>query len=88
MNIAQPISDLTDCDREPIHQIGSVQGFGGLIALDDDWIITHHSDNCRALLELNTEALLSHKLSDFVLPFALDRLQQTADRKASCRERV
>ncbi|MEM7779260.1 MAG: HWE histidine kinase domain-containing protein [Pseudomonadota bacterium] len=78
MNFANRVSDLTECDREPIHEIGSVQSFGGLIAISDDWVITHNSDNCRALLELNADPLLGERLSDYVLPEALKRLQQTA----------
>ncbi|MGO8506741.1 hypothetical protein AB9F35_36200, partial [Rhizobium leguminosarum] len=31
--------DLTNCDREPIHQLGSVQPFGFLMAVSSDWIV-------------------------------------------------
>ncbi len=38
--------DLTNCDREPIHLIGSVQPFGFLIAVSSsDWIATRVSAN-------------------------------------------
>ena len=37
--------DLTDCDREPIHQLGRVQSYGALLALSTDWIVQHASEN-------------------------------------------
>lgn len=37
--------DLTNCDREPIHQLGSVQPFGFLLAISSDWIVMHASAN-------------------------------------------
>jgi light-regulated signal transduction histidine kinase (bacteriophytochrome) len=40
--------DLTNCDREPIHLIGSVQSFGFLIAVSNsDWVVTRVSANVR-----------------------------------------
>ena len=49
MNFQSVSSDLTECDREPIHQIGEVQAFGALIAVDADWKITHFSTNWAGL---------------------------------------
>jgi len=49
----QPHHDLTECDREAIHQIAMVQPFGGLIAVNGDWTVVHHSINCAKLLALN-----------------------------------
>ncbi len=40
--------DLSNCDAEPIHQLGRVQSFGCLIALDRDWRIAHLSENFQA----------------------------------------
>ncbi|MBB6307079.1 HWE histidine kinase domain-containing protein [Xanthobacter tagetidis] len=37
--------DLTNCDREPIHQLGAIQPFGFLLALGDDWRIERASEN-------------------------------------------
>ncbi|MCH2487808.1 MAG: GAF domain-containing protein, partial [Erythrobacter sp.] len=37
--------DLTNCDREPIHQIGAIQNFGALIAVTTDGMIAHRSVN-------------------------------------------
>ena len=35
--------NLTNCDREPIHQLGRIQDFGALIAVNSDWIVAHRS---------------------------------------------
>ncbi|MEM7702670.1 MAG: HWE histidine kinase domain-containing protein [Pseudomonadota bacterium] len=52
MNFVTTQRELNECDREPIHQIGSVQGFGGFIKLNSDWTIAHRSVNCADLLGL------------------------------------
>lgn len=83
MNYANPMASNTECDREPIHQIGSVQGFGGLIALDDDWVITHVSDNCRILLALNAEPLLDESLDKLICTEALQRLRDVSAKIAT-----
>lgn len=44
----QPALNLTNCDREPIHQPGSIQPHGVLIVCDPrDLVITHVSENLR-----------------------------------------
>lgn len=35
--------NLTNCDREPIHVLGTVQPFGFLIALTADWLVSRVS---------------------------------------------
>src|SRR5262245_41600279 len=42
--------DLTNCDREPIHILGSVQPFGFLLAISPDWMVRHHSENAAEFL--------------------------------------
>ncbi|WSH64048.1 HWE histidine kinase domain-containing protein [Rhizobium ruizarguesonis] len=42
--------DLTNCDREPIHQLGSVQPFGFLLAVSSDWVVTRASANLAEFL--------------------------------------
>ncbi|MCJ2064733.1 GAF domain-containing protein [Methylobacterium sp. J-088] len=53
-----PDIDLTSCDREAIHVLGSVQAFGFLVAVSPDWIVTRASANVRAWLGLSVEAML------------------------------
>ena len=50
MNFQTLSNELTECDREPIHQIAQVQAFGALIGVDADWMITHVSTNCGQIL--------------------------------------
>ena len=45
MTLATTVTTLTDCDREPIHQLGRVQSFGALVAVNNDWIIAQNSTN-------------------------------------------
>jgi light-regulated signal transduction histidine kinase (bacteriophytochrome)/CheY-like chemotaxis protein len=42
--------DLTNCDREPIHLLGTIQPFGFLIAATADWTISRASANAGAWL--------------------------------------
>lgn len=42
--------DLTECDREPIHQLGYIQPFGAMIAVNGDWNIAHASANVAEIL--------------------------------------
>ncbi|WP_245259591.1 HWE histidine kinase domain-containing protein [Methylobacterium sp. 10] len=50
--------DLTSCDREPIHILGSVQPFGFLLVVSPDWIVVRVSDNIADWLGQPAEALL------------------------------
>lgn len=54
MNLHQRTDTLTECDREPIHHIGAVQSFGGLITVDGAGRIVHASANVAQLLGLST----------------------------------
>ncbi|MEO1161717.1 MAG: hypothetical protein AAFW74_14915, partial [Pseudomonadota bacterium] len=59
--------DLTSCDTEPIHEIGSVQPFGALLALDEDTlIISHASDNIGKYLDVEASDVLGKPLSDIL----------------------
>ncbi|BAI72593.1 bacteriophytochrome [Azospirillum sp. B510] len=55
--------DLTDCDREPLHQLGHIQPTGFLIAVTADWIIVHVSANSGGWLGQEPDGLLGHPLS-------------------------
>jgi hypothetical protein len=37
--------DLSNGDREPIHELGAVQPFGYLLALSTDWLVQRASAN-------------------------------------------
>ena len=59
--------DLTDCDREPIHQLGRVQSYGALLALSTDWIVQHTSENLEAILGIPAEAALGRPLHELIV---------------------
>jgi light-regulated signal transduction histidine kinase (bacteriophytochrome) len=54
----EPEVDLSSCDREPIHTLGSVQQFGFLVGVSPDWIVTRASDNVANWLGLAAEGML------------------------------
>ncbi|MEL6709606.1 MAG: HWE histidine kinase domain-containing protein [Pseudomonadota bacterium] len=83
MNFVTTQCELNECDREPIHQIGSVQGFGGFLKLNSDWTIAHRSVNCADMLGLTSLPKPGTKLSDFLEPSAVEALQNAV---ARCRE--
>lgn len=58
--------DLTNCDREPIHILGRVQYFGALIAINDDWLIAHASENAETVLGIPAQDMIGMPLQDFL----------------------
>ncbi|WP_174804254.1 HWE histidine kinase domain-containing protein [Martelella limonii] len=59
--------DLTNCDREPIHLLGRVQEFGFLVAVSQDWVISHASQNIHDFLGMDATSLIGQP-SDALLP--------------------
>lgn len=55
--------NLTNCDREPIHVLGTVQPFGFLIALTADWLVSRVSANSAAFIGLSPDDLLGKPIS-------------------------
>ncbi|CCW18515.1 Phytochrome, two-component sensor histidine kinase [Sphingobium indicum BiD32] len=55
--------NLTNCDREPIHVLGTVQPFGFLIALTADWLVSRVSDNSAAFIGLSPDDMLGKPVS-------------------------
>ena len=80
---------LNNCDREPIHIIGRVQTFGVLVAIKDDWEITHASENLpdvfgeaavdviglplAELMSEDTIAILRRRIAGLVFPDVVER---------------
>lgn len=50
--------DLTNCDREPIHELGAIQPFGFLLALSTDWMVRRASANIGDFFGTAAEELL------------------------------
>ena len=56
------ITDLSNCDREPIHIPGKIQSHGFLIATNQKHIITFCSENISRFLPVTASAILSQQL--------------------------
>ncbi|WP_432713309.1 ATP-binding protein [Pedobacter sp.] len=54
--------DLNNCDREPIHIPGQIQSHGFLVVLDQDYVVSHCSENIVDLLQVEGVTLLGHHL--------------------------
>lgn len=67
--------DLTSCDVEPIHIIGSVQDFGYLLAFSSDWMLQRASLNCAPLLGMAVEAAIGRHAQNFLEDAAIDMLR-------------
>ena len=67
--------DLTNCDREPIHQLGHIQDFGGLIACTSDWLIAHVSANCEDILQPRKPLRQGDRLADHFTAATIDLLR-------------
>ena len=57
--------DLTNCDREPIHRLGRIQGFGFLVAVSFDWIVQYVSANSADWLGSEPEDTIGRPLGNF-----------------------
>ncbi|MCA0400253.1 MAG: GAF domain-containing protein [Proteobacteria bacterium] len=70
-------TDLTNCDREPIHLLGAVQNFGFLLAISPDWIVLRASENIVNFLGRRVDDVVGRPLSDL---FALDAIEAIRQR--------
>lgn len=68
--------DLNNCDKEPIHIIRVVQSYACLIGIDpDSHTIIHVSDNAGQILGVDSTALLSSKINDYLHPEIMEQIQ-------------
>jgi light-regulated signal transduction histidine kinase (bacteriophytochrome)/CheY-like chemotaxis protein len=59
-----PLTDLSACDKEPIHIPGTIQPPGGLVVLEPvNWRITHASANIETLTAIPHDKLVGQTLS-------------------------
>src|SRR5690606_17389520 len=73
--------DITNCDREPIHLIGTSQSHGVIIACNlKDNLITHCSENSLELLGRHAEKLLGQPIN-ILLPEVYSEYFPTEDSK-------
>nr|WP_064248301.1 HWE histidine kinase domain-containing protein [Rhizobium leguminosarum]OAP93600.1 two-component system sensor histidine kinase/response regulator [Rhizobium leguminosarum] len=67
--------DLSNCDREPIHQLGSVQPFGFLLAVSSDWIVTRASANLTEFLGVAQADAIGRPVISLITPEALHTIR-------------
>ncbi len=70
-----PAVDLTNCDREPIHQLGAIQPIGFLVALSSDWMISRVSANIEQFVGKPIDELLGHHVNTLFCPDAVHALR-------------
>ncbi|MXO86961.1 GAF domain-containing protein [Altererythrobacter aurantiacus] len=78
MTLAKTVTDITDCDREPIHQLGQVQSFGALVAVNSDWIVTQYSENLSEILGKDIGNPRGHRLDEFFDGAAMKELRRVS----------
>lgn len=67
--------DLTNCDREPIHILGSVQPFGFLLAVNSDWVVVHASTTTLRYLGQAPDDLLGKPLTQVMSGHAIHNIR-------------
>lgn len=68
---------LDACASEPIHQLGRIQEFAGLLAASEDGVVQHVSSNLSEILSLSepSEALIGQLLTEVLDPKLLEALR-------------
>jgi light-regulated signal transduction histidine kinase (bacteriophytochrome)/CheY-like chemotaxis protein len=82
--------DLTNCDREPIHELGAIQSIGFLIALSTDWLIARASENVIDTFGVSAAEMLGAPATEYLSEDAVHTLRNrlTLLRGADAVERV
>ena len=68
--------DLSNCDREPVHQLGAIQSFGCLLAIGSDWVIARASENVIDFLGAAAGEIIGAPLQSLVAHDAFQTLGQ------------
>ncbi len=68
--------DLSNCDREPVHQLGAIQSFGCLLAIGSDWVIARASENVIDFLGAAAGEIIGAPLQSLVAHDAFQTLRQ------------
>lgn len=77
------VPDLTNCDREPIHQPGAIQPHGALLVCNAaDLVITHASENLERLCGVTAKAAIGQPIG-FLFP-----ISQASGRELTLRQEV
>jgi len=75
--VAPPQSsvDLTNCDREPIHFLGTIQPIGFLIVVTTDWLVARASENVADFIGRTAEEMVGRALAEFLTARSLHDLR-------------
>ncbi|WP_324807308.1 HWE histidine kinase domain-containing protein [Sphingomonas sp. LY29] len=76
MNSALPPQvDLTNCDREPIHQLGAIQPIGFMLVVSTDWLIARVSANIGEFFDVDPATLIGKPASTLLSHEAIHSLR-------------
>ncbi|MEO8618419.1 MAG: HWE histidine kinase domain-containing protein, partial [Sphingomicrobium sp.] len=67
--------DLTNCDREPIHQLGAIQPIGCLIAVSTDWYVQRVSANISQFFDATPDQLIGTPMTGLFTGDAIHALR-------------
>ena len=67
--------DLTNCDREPIHQLGAIQPVGFLVELSPEWLVSRVSANIGEFLDVTPERAIGMPIVDLFTGPAIHALR-------------
>lgn len=67
--------DLTNCDREPIHQLGAIQPIGFMLVLTADWQISNVSANIGEFLQIDPKDLVGRPAIEVLSKQAIHTLR-------------
>ena len=67
--------DLTNCDREPIHQLGAIQPIGFMLVLTADWQISNASANIGEFLRVDPDNLVGRPATEVLSKQAIHTLR-------------
>jgi|25BtaG_2_1085352.scaffolds.fasta_scaffold00435_9 diguanylate cyclase (GGDEF)-like protein/PAS domain S-box-containing protein len=65
---------LENCEKEAIHQVGSVQPHGVLLALDGDFVIRYCSDNAEMVFSESRRELLGQAFANYVSALTVESI--------------
>eukprot|EP01117_Protostelium_nocturnum_P010356 TRINITY_DN3724_c0_g1_i1.p1 TRINITY_DN3724_c0_g1~~TRINITY_DN3724_c0_g1_i1.p1 ORF type:complete len:1081 (+),score=384.58 TRINITY_DN3724_c0_g1_i1:182-3424(+) len=64
--------DLSNCDREPIHIIGQIQGHGFVYIVDSNGIVKHTTQNVKDFTDWPVREVVGNPITQFLKGFNLD----------------
>ena len=67
--------DLTNCDKEAIHQLGRVQSYGALMAISPDWIVNHASVNLSEFIGVEATDVIGTPVGEYLSSDAIHLLR-------------